>query len=271
MLGDLFFYISSLNQNEKDMTNTIMTLDQVKVVAPSIFATSASPKVSNRYSFVPTVDIVENFVNEGWDISSVKQVGRGIHGLHEIKFRNGQLPSVGDTLIEAIITNSHNGTSTLKVSAGLFRLVCSNGLTVPTSTADSFRIRHSGFELDDVKRLADDFAKRLPVIEGSVNRMMERELSIDEKLDFVRESANIRWKTGFVPKLDYEQILSPNRKEDEGDSLWKVFNVVQEKWIRGGVEYNSEKGRKTKLKTITDILNNNRINTKLWELAEEII
>ena len=248
-----------------------MTLDQVKEVAPSIFATSASPKVSGRYSFVPTVDIVENFQREGWDISSVKQMGKGIHALHEVKFRNGELPNVGDTLVEAIIRNSHNGMSTLSVSAGLFRLVCSNGLTVPTSAADSFKVRHAGFELDDVKRITEDFAKKLPIIEGSVNRMMERELTIDEKLDFVRESANIRWNVGSVPTLDYEQILLPNRKEDEGDSLWQVFNVVQEKWIRGGVEYNTQRGRKTKLRTINDILNSNRINTKLWELAETII
>ena len=253
------------------MRNTVMTLDQVKEVAPSIFATSASPKVSNRYSFVPTVDIVENFQREGWDISSVKQMGKGIHALHEVKFRNGELPNVGDTLVEAIIRNSHNGMSTLSVSAGLFRLVCSNGLTVPTSASDSFKVRHAGFELDDVKRITEDFAKKLPIIEGSVNRMMERELTIDEKLDFVRESANIRWKVGSVPNLDYEQILEPNRKEDEGDSLWQVFNVVQEKWIRGGVEYNTQRGRKTKLKTINDILNSNRINTKLWELAETML
>jgi hypothetical protein len=253
------------------MRNTVITLDQVKEVAPSIFATSASPKVSNRYSFVPTVDIVENFQREGWDISSVKQMGKGIHALHEVKFRNGELPNVGDTLVEAIIRNSHNGMSTLSVSAGLFRLVCSNGLTVPTSASDSFKVRHAGFELDDVKRITEDFAKKLPIIEGSVNRMMERELTIDEKLDFVRESANIRWKVGSVPNLDYEQILEPNRKEDEGDSLWQVFNVVQEKWIRGGVEYNTQRGRKTKLKTINDILNSNRINTKLWELAETML
>jgi len=253
------------------MENMIMTLDRLQKVAPSIFATSASPKVSNRYSFVPTVDIVENFVNEGWDISSVKQTGKGIHGLHEVKFRNGQLPNVGDTLVEAIVTNSHNGMSTLSVSAGLFRLVCSNGLTVPESTVERFKVRHTGFDSDDVKRLTDDFAKRLPIIQGSVNRMMERELTIDEKLDFVRDSANIRWKMGSVPNLDYEQILTANRKEDEGDSLWQVFNVVQEKFIRGGVEYRSQTGRKTKLRTISDIVNSNRINKKLWELAETIM
>ena len=253
------------------MRNTVMTLDQVKEVAPSIFATSASPKVSNRYTFVPTMDIVENFQREGWEIESVKQTGKGVYGLHEIKFRNGELPKVGDTLVEAIVKNSHNGMATLNISAGLHRLVCANGLTVPTSLSESFKVRHTGFELDDVKRLTEDFSKRLPLIEGSVNRMMERELSTDEKLDFVRKSAEVRWKTGSIPvTLDYEEILNPLRDADNGDSLWQVFNVVQEKWVRGGIQYKSNGGRKTKLRTLNDILNTNRINTKLWELAEEM-
>jgi hypothetical protein len=70
--------------------------------------------------------------------------------------------------------------------------------------------------------------------------------------------------------LDYEEILNPLRDADNGDSLWQVFNVVQEKWVRGGIQYKTNSGRKTKLRTLGDILNTNRINTKLWELAEEM-
>jgi hypothetical protein len=121
----------------------IYTPELIKSIAPSVFATSASPKLSEKYVFVPTEQIVEYFDREGWEISNVAQTGRGIHATHQIKFRNGELPSVGDTLVEAIVRNSHNGMSTFSVSAGLHRLVCSNGLTVPTSVADKFNVRHS--------------------------------------------------------------------------------------------------------------------------------
>ena len=171
----------------------MMNLEQLKSQAPSVFATQASPSVSNQYVFVPTMDILENFQREGWEIASAKQTGRTIHGLHEIRLRNGELPKVGDTLVEAIIRNSHNGMSTLSVSAGLHRLVCSNGLTVPTSTAESFKVKHQRFELDDVKRLTESFASKLPKIEMSVNRMMEKELSTDEKIDFLRKSSEVRF------------------------------------------------------------------------------
>ena len=40
------------------------TLNQLKLNVPSIFATSASPKMSDKYVFVPTIDILENFERE---------------------------------------------------------------------------------------------------------------------------------------------------------------------------------------------------------------
>jgi hypothetical protein len=250
----------------------IYTPELIKSIAPSVFATSASPKLSEKYVFVPTEQIVEYFDREGWEISNVSQTGKGIHATHQIRFRNGELPSVGDTLVEAIVRNSHNGTSTFSVSSGLHRLVCSNGLTVPTSVADKFNVRHSGFELDDVKRLMDGFSKKLPLIQGSVGRMMERELSMDEKIEYVQKSAKIRWAEGSIPTdAQLVNLLTPNRVEDDKNDLWTTFNVVQEKFVRGGFDYQTNTGRKSKLRDLKSIMAVNAINTKLWELAEEMI
>jgi hypothetical protein len=250
----------------------MMNLEQLKSQAPSVFATQAAPSLSNQYVFVPTMEILENFQNAGWDIASARQTGKTQYAVHEIRLRNGELPKVGDTLVEAIIRNSHNGMSTLSVSAGLHRLVCSNGLTVPTALAESFNVRHQRFDLNDVKRLTESFASKLPKIEGSVNRMMEREMTTDEKIDFVRKSAEIRFsKEKVLNDMEIVGLLSPKRTEDEGDDLWKVFNVVQEKFVRGGMEYSSPNGRRTKLRGLQNIMAVNQVNTKLWELAEEMI
>ena len=250
----------------------MITLDQLKSQTPSVFATSPSPKMSDKYVFVPTMDILENFEREGWDLASAKQVGKGVHSVHELRLRNGQLPKVGDTLVEAIIRNSHNGTASFQVSAGLHRLVCSNGLTVPTALAESFNVRHSRFDLDEVKRLTESFAGRLPKIEGSVSRMMERQMTIDEKIEFVRKSVNIRFgQDKVLNDLQIVGLLTPNRGEDEGDDLWTTFNVVQEKYVRGGVETTSQRGRRTKLRGLQNIMAVNQLNTKLWTLAEEMI
>ena len=250
----------------------MITLDQLKSQTPSVFATSPSTKMSDKYVFVPTMDILENFEREGWELASAKQVGRGIHSVHELRLRNGELPKVGDTLVEAIIRNSHNGMASFRVSAGLHRLVCSNGLTVPTALAESFNIRHSRFDLDEVKRLTESFAGKLPKIEGSVKRMMEREMTIDEKIEFVRKSVGLRFgQDKVLNDLQIVGLLTPNRDEDQGDDLWTTFNVVQEKYIRGGIETTSQRGRRTKLRGLENIMAVNQVNTKLWTLAEEML
>jgi hypothetical protein len=71
--------------------------------------------------------------------------------------------------------------------------------------------------------------------------------------------------------ISHEEILQPRRIEDQGDDLWKVFNVVQEKMIRGGVSYSSPKGKVRSAREINNIVASNSINTKLWEAAELIL
>jgi hypothetical protein len=133
-------------------------------------------------------------------------------------------------------------------------------------------MRHNHFQLDDVKELADNFSKKLPLIENSVSRMMSRELSTEEKIKFVQESAKIRFNAEKTfSDMEIAGLLTPNRNEDEGDDLWRVFNTVQEKFIRGGVQVSNQRGKTSKMRKIDNIISQNTINTKLWELAEVMI
>ena len=66
----------------------MITTDYLKRIAPSVFTTSPSPKMSNKYTFVPTMDILENFENEGWKVFSANQNGRGAYAQHELRLRN---------------------------------------------------------------------------------------------------------------------------------------------------------------------------------------
>lgn len=246
----------------------MLSIETLKQVTPSVFATSPSPKMSQKYTFVPTIEIVENFDREGWKVYSAKQIGSGQYAQHELRLRNGGLPNVGDSLIEAVIRNSHNGLSAFSVSSGLHRLVCSNGLTVPTSVADSISVKHMKFDMGMVREITDQFAERLPVIQRSVGKMETTFLDDERLIDFVNKSALIRWEKGSLPKINVEDFLRPERDGDVGNSVWKTFNVIQEKFVRGGLKYQSKKGRFTSMKELKNFQNINKINTNLWELAE---
>ncbi len=121
-----------------------MNIQDLRTTVPALFQTEKLSKLSDRYTVVPTIDVVEKFIDNGWQVSSAKQVGKTAFAKHQVRLRNAELPQVGDSLLEAVITNSHNGTSTLQVGAGLFRLVCSNGLTVPVSTLE-FAVLYAAF------------------------------------------------------------------------------------------------------------------------------
>lgn len=247
----------------------MMTQSKVLELAPSVFTTAPAPKMSEKYTFVPTFEILENFEKEGWKVCSAKQVGRGNFAQHEVRLRNGALPNVGDSLIEAVIRNSHNGLTAFSVSSGLFRLVCSNGLTVPTSVVDAISVKHMRIDMGMVRQITDAFAERLPMIQNSVGRMESTFLSEGQTMDMVKKASLIRWEKGSVPaSIKFEDLISPEREGDKGNSVWKTFNVIQEKFVRGGTQYKSQRGRMVTMKELKNFQHVNKINTNLWELAE---
>jgi hypothetical protein len=245
-----------------------MNIQDLRTTVPALFQTEKLSKLSDRYTVVPTIDVVEKFIENGWQVSSAKQVGKTAFAKHQVRLRNSELPQVGDSLLEAVITNSHNGSSTLQVGAGLFRLVCSNGLTVPVSTFGDMKQTHLNLSMSDVELITEQFVINTPKIQKSVTRMMEVTMDIERKIDFVSKAVGIRWKnTEDISTLTLETIIDPLRDGDSDDNLWTTFNVVQEKLIRGG--FIKQQGRNTRsVKGIQSLNMDNMINTKLWELAE---
>jgi len=246
----------------------MMNLQTLQETVPALFQTEKLSKLSDRYTMVPTIEVVDKFIQNGWEVSAAKQVGKGSFGKHQVRLRNSELPQVGDSLLEAVITNSHNGSSTLQIGAGLYRLVCSNGLTVPVSTFGDMRQTHLNLSMSDVELITEQFVLNTPKIQKSVDRMMEVRMDMDKKVDFVSKAVGIRWKnTEDISTLTLETIIDPLRDGDRDETLWNTFNVVQEKLIRGG--FIKQQGRNVRtVKSINSLNMDNMINTKLWELAE---
>ena len=245
-----------------------ISLETLTQKVPSVFSSEASPKVSDKYAFVSTIELFEMFEQDGWKIASAIQKGKTQYHAHEIRLINGDLPAVGDSLIQAVIQNSHDGTKPLHIQAGLFRLVCSNGLTVPTQEASSFKLRHKGLEMDDVRRITDQFATTLPLLQQKVEMFESKIMTDAESVDFVNKATLLRWNSGSLPKVDVEAMLNPLRSGDQENTMWKVFNRVQEKFVRGGEQVRNQKGRYIKMRELKNFDVVNRVNTDLWTLAE---
>tara|TARA_R110000787_G_scaffold261748_2_gene367088 strand:+ start:7697 stop:8479 length:783 start_codon:yes stop_codon:yes gene_type:complete len=258
----------------KNLFNAPLTEEEMTSIAPSIFAKEADSKVSDKYSFIPTTQILSDLAKENWlpyDVSqrNSKHAG-GLYTKHMVRLRNENLGKIDDIVPEIILTNSHDGRNAFNLHAGLFRLVCSNGLVIADQTFEQIKIKHQWYDLEDVKEMTDNVIIKIPAIINCVKKFKSTELTEQTKKEFAKKAVLTRWKKG-QEFLSVEDLLTPYREEDRGNELWKVFNVLQEKVLNGGITYNLPQGRSQTVRALTNIDQKLKVNKELWELAEEFV
>lgn len=242
-----------------------ISLDSLRQRVPAIFTKTPSPKVSNRYSFADSEYYLQKFIDADWFIHSARQVSKSEYAPHQVILRNKDIATVGDLLPQLIFTNSHNGIKKMTMDTGIYRLVCSNGLVVPTSITQSLSIKHIDLGDSTTDTIVNSFYEKIPIIMNNIDRMRNKILTNDEIDNFTYNALQIRFINAVG--ININDVVKPLRLEDNSDDLWTVFNVVQEKIIRGGIQLPSKRHSKP----INNFVNDNDINTKLWQLAEQYI
>ena len=242
-----------------------ISLDSLRQRVPAIFTKTPSPKVSDRYSFADSEYYLQKFIDADWFIHSARQVSKSEYAPHQVILRNNDIATVGDLLPQLIFTNSHNGIKKMTMDTGIYRLVCSNGLVVPTSITQSLSIKHIDLGDSTTDTIVNSFYEKIPIIMNNIDRMRNKILTNDEIDNFTYNALQIRFINAVG--ININDVVKPLRIEDNSDDLWTVFNVVQEKIIRGGIKLPSNRHSRP----INNFVNDNDINTKLWQLAEQYI
>lgn len=243
----------------------MISLNSLRERVPAIFTKTPSPKVSDKYSFADSEYYLQKFIDADWFIHSARQVSKSEYAPHQVILRNNDIATVGDLLPQLIFTNSHNGIKKMTMDTGIYRLVCSNGLVVPTSITQSLSIKHIDLGDSTTDTIVNSFYEKVPIIMNNIDRMKNKILTDDEIDNFTYNALQIRFTNAVG--ININDVVKPLRIEDNSDDLWTVFNVVQEKLIRGGIQLPS----KRRSRPINNFVNDNNINTKLWELAEQYI
>jgi hypothetical protein len=265
-------------------TNSALTLDQIHKAAPSVFATQPYFKMSDRYQFIPTVQVLDHLQREGFAVVSARESRTTIQDKrgyvkHELRLRQANqigntARQVGDVFPEIILTNSHDGSSTYQMDGGLYRLVCANGMCLPEAGYESVRTKHYGDiegEVIDgcitVLDAATEFAER-------AQQWRTIHLAQPEQKLLAHHAGMMRWgqdeatHTSLAP-VTAEQLLRPRRWDDNKDDLWTTFNRIQENLTKGGLRGISSNGRRRKTREITGIDADMRLNKQLSALAAE--
>lgn len=258
-------------------TTKFLTESEIKEKAKSIFATTGAPGTSEKYAHISTLQIVQDMEKLGWGVVDAKEVrarkGDG-YQKHLVVFRNNDLfieGTDGDNVFpQILLTNSHDGKNAFTFTAGLFRLVCENGLVICSKEFENLKIRHYGYGFEELQRVINTMVQSLPLTVESMNRFKKKTLRQEQITEFARRAAEIRFGVEQLQNItiNYNELVTPTRPEDNGNDLWSVFNVVQEKLVHGMFEYTSG----TKLRKARKIKNFKQdldLNAKLYELAVE--
>jgi len=252
-----------------------MTLETAREKAPGIFAPGPHKRLSKDYKFISSVDLIGHLDNQGWKLTNAKQSKSSnplynTYGTHIMEFQHSDLymkdqrggvegrPTI-------VVCNNSNGDRPLSIDAGIFRLVCSNGLIIKTQDFGSMKERHIKYSQSEINGIVDDKIVTMEKAVEKINRWIQRPMTSKEQFAFATEALALRLSGDRQPE-QYElvSVLGSRRKEDDQNDLWHVFNRTQENIIKGGFDLNERVAR-----AIKNPMADFEINVKLWEIAEK--
>ncbi len=239
-------------------------------------------KTSNKYSFIPTTTCLDVLKSEGWNPREIKEAGTRKEELkgfqrHIVRLQHidtiDSFRTVGDEVPEIVLINSHCGASSFQLMAGIFRLVCTNGL-VSGDIALQHRITHKGYTNQAVFDALENITKSIPETMDNIKKFKSIQLSEGEQEIFADAAIPLRFD-GEKYTVEPSSLLRRRRYHDDSNDLWSTFNRVQENIIKGGVRqrkvnpkpYTNPYIRSRKVKDIKEDI---RLNKSLWTLTEKM-
>ena len=248
-----------------------LTNEEIASRCPAIFAKDYSANRTDRYAQYHTIDVIDALRGEGFEVTNAfAQKPRNTQNPHvrhcvrlsHVDYLNETKPE-GERP-EIVIVNSHNGSTSFRLMAGIFRIVCSNGLISMSENLGEEKFKHMGHSLEEVVESTITFAARAAETNMEIIRAM-RTVNMSEKQqkEMAKKAAIIRLGNVASKIENYENLLNTRRHEDNLEpTVWNTFNVLQENCIKGGQIVGGRQMRE-----LTGIANLVRVNRELWNLA----
>ncbi|EBS6881427.1 DUF945 domain-containing protein [Salmonella enterica] len=258
-----------INQIRRDRP---LTHEELMQYTPSVFGEDKHASRSDRYSYIPTITLLENLRREGFEPffacqSRVRDPGKREHTKHLLRLRRaGQI--TGQQVPEIIILNSHDGSSSYQLLPGYFRQVCTNSLVCGQSLGE-IRVPHRGDIVGKVIEGAYEVLGVFDRVEEKREAMQSLILTPPAQHALAKAALTYRFGEEHQP-VAATQILTPRRYEDRKDDLWSVFNRIQENLLKGGLPGRTAKGKRTHTRAVNGIDGDIRLNRALWVMAEQM-
>ncbi|EAR4689760.1 DUF945 domain-containing protein [Salmonella enterica] len=249
-----------------------LTHEELMQYTPSVFGEDKHTSRSEKYTYIPTITLLENLRREGFEPffacqSRVRDPGRRDYTKHMLRLRRaGQI--TGQQVPEIIILNSHSGESSFQLLPGIWRQVWANGLVCGQSFGE-IRVPHRG-------DIAEKVIEGAYEVQGVFDRVKEKREAMQSLLlpppaqqALAKAALMYRFGEEHQPVTD-TQILTPRRYEDRKVDLWSVFNRIQENLSKGGLAGRTAQGKRTHTRAVNGIDGDVRLNRALWVMAEQM-
>ena len=291
---------------EKVANHQALNDDEIKLLCPVAFKDTMTKAeinklgLSEHYSFVPTMNVINDLRELGYEVVDAKQVKarkKSTNGyqkhmitlehpkykldqVNEVEISDGKTETQvtkAEEYPQILLTNSHDGGNAFTLSAGIFRLVCSNGLVIKTEDYGSARLVHKGYSFEAVQELVKQFEETVDEVLTRITAMKKVQLTKEQQIEFAKQAALLRFKSksynedNIEKVVNIDDLLNVDRKEDAGNGWYEVFNRVQESLINGKYTYLGTKDKPRKARPIKNFKQNIEVNSKLSKLAFELV
>lgn len=265
-----------------------LTIDQIAQTAPSALALQPHESRSDRYTYIPTLDVIKGMERAGFFPFSATQsrsrdLSRREFTKHMLRFRTmadmQRAAIVGEVVPEIVLVNAHDGTSAYKLMMGLYRFICANGAMVSDSEVAAVHVQHKGNIIDAVVEASTAIVQQAPKVLDTVQRWQSLQLTAGEQNAFAEAAHTLRFADaeGHVDTpITASQLLWTRRGGDNSPDLWRTFNKVQENVIKGGLSARAPRTpenrhpRLVSTREVKGIDQDVKLNRALWQLAERM-
>ena len=264
--------------------NGILSVDDIMQRAPSVFAEDKSERLTSRYHSLNTSDLLPVLADYGYHPVQAAQKrarkGEQRHAAHMVAFAK-DADGDGGLRSEIIAYNSHDGTSGVRLFAGAYRFICSNGIIA--GQGFKANVRHTHRAMAGFEEMLQGIITSLPKMMDAIAALRQRRMDYDEAKELATKAVQLRWdflEGAYVPddmsKGTYatdktvRDALSCQRREDDAFDAWTVLNRIQENVVRGNVMVRSITDRsqgERKARPIASIQEHVRVNQQLFDMV----
>lgn len=248
-------------------------LDLQNCNIPAVLAQEPSKEVSGRYSFIPTTRLIEDLQSLDWLPVGAKGSKRpqDIASRHMVRFRSREHTDAPLHTVcpELVIVNAHDGSSAFVLFAGAYRQVCSNGLVFAENIFASIKIRHRSYNYETARDAVFRYAAQMPQITQKVQELQAIHLDETLKMTFARQAVALRFadRPDATHLVDLHSLLRPMRSADNGQDVWSVLNILQEKLMNGKFLIGDKKRQARPIQNVQRTIS---LNQRLFDLAESM-